>query len=126
MAYIIELDQHADRRGVLTAIDNVLPFDIKRIYYIQDVGDAENRGGHRHFESIEAVVCLNGSLIAHVVSPKEDKEYQLSGSYQCLVLLPGDWHEFYSFSPNAILIGLSSTNYDKTDYATEPLTAMAE
>jgi len=46
MAYIIDLPTFEDERGSLTVVEKLLPFDIKRFYYIYNVTD--QRGGHRH------------------------------------------------------------------------------
>ena len=34
MAYVIDLEKYDDERGTLTVIDKVLPFEIKRSYYM--------------------------------------------------------------------------------------------
>ena len=50
MAHIIDLKTFTDNRGNLTVIEKVLPFDIKRIFYIYGVDDSV-RGGHRHHKN---------------------------------------------------------------------------
>ena len=47
MAHIIDLKTFTDKRGNLTVIEKVIPFDIKRVFYIYGVDDSK-RGGHRH------------------------------------------------------------------------------
>ena len=47
MARLIDLKTFTDTRGNLTVIEKVIPFDIKRIFYIYGVDDSR-RGGHRH------------------------------------------------------------------------------
>jgi len=37
MAHLIDLKTHTDKRANLTVIENVLPFKIKRIFYIYGV-----------------------------------------------------------------------------------------
>ncbi len=59
MAYTIDLPTFWDERGSLTVIEKLLPFDIKRFYYIYDV--TNKRGGHRHKKTIQALICLGGS-----------------------------------------------------------------
>jgi len=58
MAQIIDLQNFTDKRGNLTVIEKVIPFDIKRIFYIYGVDDSK-RGGHRHFKTVQAAVCIN-------------------------------------------------------------------
>ena len=40
MAHIIDLKTFTDDRGNLTVIEKVIPFDIKRIFYIYGVDDS--------------------------------------------------------------------------------------
>lgn len=59
MAHIIDLKTFTDDRGNLTVIEKVIPFDIKRIFYIYGVDDS-TRGGHRHHKTMQAAICLQG------------------------------------------------------------------
>ena len=59
MAELIDLKTYTDRRGNLTVIEKVIPFDIKRIFYIYGVDDSV-RGGHRHHKTVQAAICLHG------------------------------------------------------------------
>ena len=43
MAYIINLTTHADKRGSLTVIENQIPFEAKRVFYIYNVDDSVRR-----------------------------------------------------------------------------------
>jgi len=116
MAYLIQLKTFKDERGRLTPIDRVLPFDIKRLYYINDITDAANRGGHLHYETIEALFCVHGSFTVVINNGKTREEFFLSDPAECLIVEPLDWHMMYNFSPGAILMGVSSTHYDHSDY----------
>ena len=62
MAELIDLKTYTDRRGNLTVIEKVIPFDIKRIFYIYGVDDSV-RGGHRHHKTVQAAICLQGHCI---------------------------------------------------------------
>ena len=121
MAYFIELKTHTDARGSLNSIDHILPFDIKRIYYIYNVNESLNRGGHRHFETVEGLICMHGNFTVLIDNGKEKKEYNLNSPSQILIMEIGDWHVMYNLSPDAVLMGIASTNYDPKDYAYEPL-----
>ena len=52
-----------DPRGQLIAIeqDNDIPFNIKRIYYIQNTPDNVRRGLHAHKELKQVAICLKGA-----------------------------------------------------------------
>ena len=120
MAYIIELKTFTDERGSLNSIDKVLPFDIARIYYIYNVNDSLTRGGHRHYRSVEGLICMHGSFNVLIDNGIEKKEYFLDNPAQILMMEIGDWYVMYNLSPDAVLMGMASTNYDPTDYAYEP------
>ena len=68
MAYIIKLPTYADERGSLTVVEKLLPFDIKRFYYIYNA--TSQRGGHRHKKTTQALICLGGSCEIYVNNGK--------------------------------------------------------
>ncbi len=119
MARLINLTSFADKRGKLTVIEKVVPFDIRRIFYIYQV-DNSVRGGHRHHQTRQAVICLNGhcTILNHDGNRKE--EFMMDSPSKCLLLEPGDWHQMVNFSKDAILMVLASTYFDPSDYIYEP------
>jgi hypothetical protein len=116
MAYLIDLKTFTDFRGQLTPIDGVLPFEIKRLYYINNITDDANRGGHLHYKSIEAIFCIQGSFTVFINNGQKKEEFFLSNPIECVIVEPMDWHMIHDFSPDAILMGVSSTHYDLADY----------
>lgn len=118
MAYFIDLKTITDHRGSLTVIEKVLPFSIKRVYYIYGVGK-EARAGHRHKETIQATICVHGSCMVYNNNGKEKTEYTLDNPSQCLILEPEDWHIMHDFSEDAVLLVISSNEYDPADYIYE-------
>ena len=119
MATIIDLKTFTDVRGNLTVIEKVIPFEIKRIFYIYGVDDSE-RGGHRHHTTIQAAICLQGSCIIHCNNSIVTTEFTLDSPHKCLILQPEDWHTMSHFSPDAILMVLASEYYQPNDYIYEP------
>ena len=118
MAYTIELQTHTDERGSLTAIERVLPFEIRRVYYIHNVSGSATRGGHGHREEKSALICLKGSCRVEVHCSGE-QSFFLDRPDLCLVCSPDDWHEIKEFSEDAVLLVLASTHYDRGDYVFE-------
>lgn len=118
MAHIINLTTFTDARGNLTVIEKVLPFDIKRVFYIYGVDDSV-RGGHRHKKTIQSAICLKGKCMIHCNNGKTEKSFALADPDQCLILQPEDWHAMFNFSPDCILMVFASENFDKDDYIYE-------
>ena len=118
MAYQINLKTHTDKRGNLTVIEKVIPFDIKRIFYIYGVDDSI-RGGHRHKKTIQAAICLQGKCTIYNNDNLTEENFILDSADKCLILEPKDWHQMHSFSEDAILMVLASEFFDANDYIYE-------
>jgi len=122
MAKIIQFKTFSDERGSLTVADNLqtlLPFAIKRMFYIYNV-DASERGGHRHKTTWQAALCIKGSCIVYCDNGKEQKEFLLDSPDKFLLLAPEDWHIMKEFSKDALFLVFASENYDPNDYIFEP------
>ena len=119
MAYLIDLKTFTDKRGNLTVIEKVIPFDVKRIFYIYGV-DSSVRGGHRHKTTIQAAICLQGSCEIHNNNGTTEEHFLLDQPNKCLILEPRDWHIMNNFTPDAILMVLASEYFDANDYIFEP------
>jgi len=128
MATLINLKSIRDDRGSLTVLDNLekcLPFPVKRIFYIQHASGSV-RGGHRHFFTEHAVICLVGRCMVTIHNGKEEQEICLNSPDKCLIIDKNDWHTMHHFSSNAILLALASTIYDPSDYIYQPYANMVE
>jgi dTDP-4-dehydrorhamnose 3,5-epimerase-like enzyme len=119
MPELIDLKTFTDKRGNLTVIEKMIPFDIKRIFYIYGVDDSV-RGAHRHKQTIQAAICIKGSCTIFTDNAVAKQEYHLTKPHQCLLLYPEDWHTMYHFTEDAILMVLASTEFDQSDYIFEP------
>ena len=119
MPYTINLKTFTDKRGNLTVVEKVFPFDIKRVFYIYGVDDSK-RGGHRHHKTIQAAVCIQGAC--KIVNNDGHKEeiFLLDAPYKCLIIEPHDWHVMIDFTPDAILMVFASEFFDPHDYIYKP------
>ncbi|MEI6488148.1 MAG: FdtA/QdtA family cupin domain-containing protein [Bacteroidota bacterium] len=119
MAHIIDLKTFTDKRGNLTVIEKVIPFDIKRVFYIYGVDDSK-RGGHRHHKTMQAAVCIKGSCTIYNNDGSEEVVFELNQPNKCLFIEPKDWHTMYNFTEDAILMVFASEYFDAADYIFEP------
>jgi len=118
MAYLKDLKTFTDSRGNLTVIEKILPFEVKRIFYIYGV-DGSQRGGHRHHKTIQAAICIKGRCKILNDDGKTEQIFLLNKPSQCLILEEKDWHQMFGFSKNSILMVLASENFDENDYIFE-------
>lgn len=118
MARLIDLKTFSDQRGNLTVIEKVIPFEIKRIFYIYGVDDSL-RGGHRHHRTIQAAICLKGSCVVSNNNGTQKEDFYLDQPSKCLIIEPDDWHTMHNFTKDAILMVLASEYFDSEDYIYE-------
>ncbi len=117
MARILDLKTFTDERGNLTVIEKIIPFEIKRIFYIYGV-DNSSRGNHRHKQTIQVAISLQGKCDIYCKSGDNlpTEKYELNSPQKCLILEANDFHWMKNFSKDCILMVLASQNYDADDY----------
>lgn len=118
MAKIIHIPTFNDARGNLTVIERVLPFDIKRVFYIYGV-DNSIRGGHRHHKTYQAAFCIQGSCIISNNDGTVKQDFVLDHPSKGLIIEPKDWHTMHHFSEDAIFMVLASEYFSPEDYIME-------
>ncbi|CAN5351928.1 FdtA/QdtA family cupin domain-containing protein [soil metagenome] len=119
MPQLLSLKTFTDKRGNLTVIEKIVPFEIKRIFYIYGVDDSR-RGGHRHQKTIQLAFCIKGSCKIGNNSGDAVEIFDLDDPSKGLLLYPQDWHEMYDFTPDCILMVLASEYYNADDYIFDP------
>ena len=119
MPKLIDLLTFTDLRGNLTVIEKVLPFTIKRAFFIYGV-DSSKRGGHRHSTTVQAAVCIKGSCRIYCDDGENEYVHHLDSPSKCLIINADDWHIMDQFTPDAILLVFASTYYVEEDYIFEP------
>jgi len=118
MASEINLPVYGDHRGKLTVVEKILPFSIKRVYYIYSC-NSESRGGHRHKKTIQALICIVGSCIVDWNNGSMSGTSVLDSPTKVLLVQPEDFHIMRDFSTDAVLLVLASEYFDPNDYIDE-------
>lgn len=115
---IIDLPKICDPRGNLTFVEGgqIIPFDIKRVYWIYDVPGGEERGSHSHHEASEMIVAASGSFDVLLSDGRIENEYTLNRSYRGLFVPPGYWRTLRNFSSGSVCMVLTSTHFSEEDY----------
>ena len=114
---ILDLPKFRDSRGSLSVIENTLPFNVVRTYWIY-AADGQLRGGHRHKYSYQALVAVNGRVAIYMNDGFFQETIELNDPSKCLLVAPKDWHTM-KFGAGAVLLVLSSHRYDLTEYIDE-------
>jgi len=112
------LPTFADFRGELTVLEQALPFQILRTYWIY-AADGQTRGGHRHQHTRQALIALNGVVTVYMNDGVSEENIELNHPSKCLLVEPKDWHTM-NFGQNAVLLVMSSHPYDRSEYIDTP------
>jgi dTDP-4-dehydrorhamnose 3,5-epimerase-like enzyme len=114
---IIQLPKIEDGRGNISVIEkNVLPYPIKRVYYLYDIPSNAHRGGHAHIELQQCLIALSGSFDVVLDDGKERKVIHLNKPDRGLIIPSGVWRELENFSSGAVCLVIASGEYDESDY----------
>jgi dTDP-4-dehydrorhamnose 3,5-epimerase-like enzyme len=114
---IITIPKVEDHRGNLAIIEkNVLPFDVKRVYYLFDVPSNAHRGGHAHKEQSEFLVALSGSFDVVLKDGSTTKTVTLNKPDKGLLISTNIWRELENFSSGAVCLVLASDVFSEGDY----------
>ena len=115
---IIDLPKITDPRGNLTFAEaqSMVPFEIKRAYWVYDVPGGECRGGHAHKQLRQLVVALSGSFHVTLDDGHERKTVLLNHPWQGLLIDTSIWRTLDDFSSGAVCLVLASEHYEAADY----------
>jgi dTDP-4-dehydrorhamnose 3,5-epimerase-like enzyme len=115
---ILNLPTFTDTRGSLTILEQALPFQVVRTYWIYGA-DGQVRGGHRHTHTRQALIALNGAVSMYMNDGVVNETIELNHPSQCLLVEPKDWHTM-TFSSGSVLLVMSSHPYDRKEYIDTP------
>ncbi|RMA56732.1 sugar 3,4-ketoisomerase [Ulvibacter antarcticus] len=117
---IIQLPKIEDVRGNISVIEkDIIPFPIKRVYYLYDVPSSAARGGHAHKEQFELLIPISGSFDVVVNDTNEKRTITLNKPNIGLLIKSNVWRELDNFSSGAVCLVISSGEFLESDYIRE-------
>lgn len=116
---IIELPKIQNIAGNITPIDNtkvILPFEVKRVFYLYDIPGGESRGAHAHKECHQFLIAASGAFEVLLDDGTVKRQVQINRPYCGLHVPSGIWAQEMNFSSGAICLVFASHLYDEEDY----------
>ncbi len=114
---IIDIPKIHDTRGNIAVIEkDLLPFPMKRVYYLFDVPSTARRGGHAHKEQFELLIPLSGSFDVVLNDGQEIQKVTLNKPDKGLLIKSNIWRELDNFSSGSICLVISSGEFLEEDY----------
>lgn len=104
-------------QGKLGVVQNgVLPFEVKRVFYVKNILEGSVRGRHANMHNKEFIIALQGQVQIFIADEKQEKTVVLSSSTTGLYIKEGTWVALSHFSKDCILLVFNSSEYDQEDY----------
>ena len=115
----IALPTHGGGDGFLVALEEeseVIPFPIKRIYYIFGVKETLRRGFHAHKKLKQVLICISGECDVMLDNGVEQQIIHINSPSKGILIEQPLWREMFNFSKDCVLIVLASEHYETNDY----------
>lgn len=114
---IIDIPKVEDHRGNIAIIEKeVIPFEVKRVYYLYDIPSTAQRGGHAHKEQLEFLIALSGSFDVVLKDGFDTQIITLNKPNKGLLIKTNVWRELENFSSGSVCLVLASDVFDENDY----------
>ena len=92
-----------------------IPFEVKRIFWVQDVPEKTIRGQHANKLTEEVLVALHGVIKVKTESKQGEQLFELDSPDLGLYIPSLCWTELV-FEQDATGLCLASTDFDESDY----------
>lgn len=114
---IIDIPKIENSLGNIAVIENdIIPFDIKRVYYLYDIPSSSVRGGHSHKKLHQVLIAISGSFDVVLKDGNSTQTITLNKPDKGLLITTNIWRELENFSSGAVCLVLASDVFIEEDY----------
>ncbi len=116
---MLEFTQHGDDRGHLVVIEGMkdVSFEIKRVFYIYGSDSEVVRGQHANRESEFVLINVAGTSKVKVKDGEGNEAiFCLNRPHTGIYLPTMVWKDMYDFSRDSVLLVLTNTHYNASEY----------
>ena len=118
MYKLLKFKDLGDERGKLVVVEGAqdIPFEIKRVFYIYGSDSTVVRGQHANINSEFVLINVSGKSKVKVTDGFREEIVELNVPMDGLYLPKMVWKEMYDFSEDSVLLVLTNTHYDGSEY----------
>lgn len=117
---LINIPKVTDSRGSLCFLENsMIPFEIKRVFWIFNVPEGKTRGGHAHNTCAEVIFPVSGSFDILVDNGRERTTITLDSPNTGIYIAPSVWCHLKNFSPDVACVVMASHEYSAEGYVND-------
>jgi len=104
-------------QGYISVAENdMLPFEVKRIYWTYYTPESVERGGHAHYDLQQILLAVSGKIIVNIEMPDGSKEeFVLEHPNQGLFIPKMTWRTM-KYTHNAVQVCIASMAFAESDY----------
>ena len=116
---MLKFPEKGDERGRLVVVEGEIdvPFEIKRVFYIYGSDAEVIRGRHANRRSEFVMINVAGTSKVKVIDRSGNEMIiHLNRPHTGVYIPPMVWKDMYDFSPDSVLLVLSSEHYDPEEY----------
>jgi len=107
----------SDGNLVIGESERSVPFEIKRIYFINNLFNPDAiRGEHAHKKLKQIVFCINGSFVLNLDDGVNKQKITMNNPYYGIKLYARLWHTMTDFSKDCVILVLADDYYKEDDY----------
>ena len=113
--HLFELKNIPTPNFLITPLElkDYIDFEVKRVYFISQPQGEKLTGSHCHVDSeTELFIAIQGTVTMVLDDGHGLEEVRLEGPKNAIYVPRMVWHHFKDLSDDAIILALTSTNYD--------------
>jgi len=115
---LVNLSSFCDNRGKLVFVEEneLIPFNIKRIFYMFNHPPNTIRGGHAHINTEQFIISISGSFVVKLFDGENSILYSMNEPNVGLFIPKMIWVDILNLGPDDICLVLASEKYLESDY----------
>lgn len=112
-----DFNDFPDGNLVIAEAKKSIPFDIKRVYFINKLfNDKSKRGHHAHKKCEQVIFCINGSFKIKLDDGVNSQVLTMKDPALGIILGASLWHTMFSFTSDCVILVLASKYFEADDY----------